>query len=209
MEARYTRPVIRLVAHPALHPVFEAAGYWLGYRVYRRARERAGDVVGEQQRWGVIAAAAVGGLVGSRALGLLEQAPRLHVTLAQAVMPGGGKTIVGGLLGGWLAVECVKWLQGIRTRTGDLFACRCVWGSRWAEWDACWRDWRTTRMGRRPGCRGAWTLAMGGAASDAGVRDSVSGFTGDSAAMDEQEAAPEWSGLSDVSGGVSGVAAAD
>jgi phosphatidylglycerol---prolipoprotein diacylglyceryl transferase len=34
----------------------------------------------------------------------------------------GGKTVVGGLLGGWLAVEVAKHLQGIRSRTGDLFA---------------------------------------------------------------------------------------
>jgi len=38
------------------------------------------------------------------------------------VMPGGGKTIVGGLLGGWLGVELVKRFCRIRTRTGDLFA---------------------------------------------------------------------------------------
>jgi phosphatidylglycerol:prolipoprotein diacylglycerol transferase len=34
----------------------------------------------------------------------------------------GGKTIVGGLLGGWLGVEAVKRLSGIDRRTGDLFA---------------------------------------------------------------------------------------
>jgi prolipoprotein diacylglyceryltransferase len=34
----------------------------------------------------------------------------------------GGKTIVGGLLGGWLGVEIVKKLSGIKRRTGDLFA---------------------------------------------------------------------------------------
>jgi prolipoprotein diacylglyceryltransferase len=34
----------------------------------------------------------------------------------------GGKTIVGGLLGGWLGVELVKRVSGIRRRTGDLFA---------------------------------------------------------------------------------------
>ena len=33
----------------------------------------------------------------------------------------GGKTIVGGLLGGWLAVESAKRVSGIRSRTGDLF----------------------------------------------------------------------------------------
>jgi prolipoprotein diacylglyceryltransferase len=33
----------------------------------------------------------------------------------------GGKTIVGGLLGGWLGVEISKRVTGIRRRTGDLF----------------------------------------------------------------------------------------
>lgn len=33
----------------------------------------------------------------------------------------GGKTIVGGLLGGTMAAEWIKWL-GIKRRTGDLFA---------------------------------------------------------------------------------------
>ncbi len=41
--------------------------------------------------------------------------------LALLVSPG-GKTIVGGLLGGWLGVEMVKRLSGIQRRTGDLFA---------------------------------------------------------------------------------------
>jgi prolipoprotein diacylglyceryltransferase len=34
----------------------------------------------------------------------------------------GGKTIVGGLLGGWIGVEIVKRFSGIHRRTGDLFA---------------------------------------------------------------------------------------
>ncbi|MES2392766.1 MAG: prolipoprotein diacylglyceryl transferase family protein, partial [Acidobacteriota bacterium] len=39
----------------------------------------------------------------------------------QLVQPG-GKTIVGGLLGGWMGVELVKALRGVKGRTGDLFA---------------------------------------------------------------------------------------
>jgi len=76
----------------------------------------------EQQRWTLIAAAAIGALFGSRILGLLEQAPRIHIGWAQMLEPNGGKTIVGGLLGGWFAVELAKRLQGITMRTGDVFA---------------------------------------------------------------------------------------
>lgn len=104
------------------HPLFEALGYALGFQAYKRARQRVGDVLEEEQRWTVIAAAAVGALLGSRLLGLLEQAPRLHIAWSQVFLPGGGKTIVGGLLGGWLAVEFIKKLRSITTRTGDLFA---------------------------------------------------------------------------------------
>jgi phosphatidylglycerol---prolipoprotein diacylglyceryl transferase len=90
--------------------------------MYQRQRRVAGDVIDDQQRLSVIAAAAVGALLGSRALGLLEQTPRVHITWMQAFLPGGGKTIVGGLLGGWLAVELVKKILRVRSRTGDLFA---------------------------------------------------------------------------------------
>jgi phosphatidylglycerol:prolipoprotein diacylglycerol transferase len=107
--------------HPGLPPLFETLAYVGGFLTYRAQRRHQGDFLSEEQRWIVIAAAAVGALAGSRALGLLEQAPRtgLHWSL---LMAPGGKTIVGGLLGGWLAVEIAKRAAGVRRRTGDLFA---------------------------------------------------------------------------------------
>jgi phosphatidylglycerol---prolipoprotein diacylglyceryl transferase len=110
------------VPHPELHPVFEGLGYAGGYGAYKLARSRAGDFLSDERRWLIIAATAVGALVGSRMLGLLEQAPRIGWQWSALLMPGGGKTIVGGLLGGWLAVEMAKLVLGIRSRTGDLFA---------------------------------------------------------------------------------------
>jgi phosphatidylglycerol---prolipoprotein diacylglyceryl transferase len=110
-----------LAPHPALHPVFETLAYACGYALYRRSRSRSGDFLDDDQRWLIIAAAAIGALLGSRILGLLEQAPRLHLTWQSLFLPG-GKTIVGGLLGGWIGVELVKRIRGIRSRTGDLFA---------------------------------------------------------------------------------------
>lgn len=112
---------MHLAPHPALHTLFEAMAYLAGYLLYRRARARTGDLLPEDERWGIIAAAAVGALVGSRILGVLEQAPEAGLHWQLFLLPG-GKTIVGGLLGGWLAVELTKRLRHITFRTGDLFA---------------------------------------------------------------------------------------
>ena len=101
--------------------MFEALGYVSGYLVYRWMRQRGGDALNDELRWSVIAAAAVGALVGARLLGLLEQAPKVGLHWSEMLQPG-GKTIVGGLLGGWIAVELMKRVAGVRSRTGDLFA---------------------------------------------------------------------------------------
>lgn len=105
----------------------ETLAYAAGYAVFRWQRGRQGDVVSEPQRWTVLAATSVGALVGSRLLGIAEQWPtavgawRTGRIWALLLSPG-GKTIVGGLLGGWLGVEVMKRLNGIGRRTGDLFA---------------------------------------------------------------------------------------
>lgn len=69
----------------------------------------------------MIAAASIGALAGSRLLELLGQAPQAHSVFSQLLMPGGGKTIVGGPRGGWLSVEITKKFAGIQARMGDLF----------------------------------------------------------------------------------------
>lgn len=112
--------VIR-VEYPELHPLFEFLGYLTGYLLYRRTRRHQGDSLPISTRWNLIAAAVIGGLIGARALGLAEESPSLLLHLHAWNTPG-GKTIVGGLLGGWLAVELVKRLLQIKTRTGDLLA---------------------------------------------------------------------------------------
>ena len=109
------------VAFPALHPVFESLAYAGGFALYRMRRAGQGDHLSAERRLAVIAAAVLGAVVGSRLLGLLEVVP-LHNLTWHMLWMAGGKTIVGGLLGGWAAVELVKKLAGIPSRTGDLFA---------------------------------------------------------------------------------------
>jgi phosphatidylglycerol---prolipoprotein diacylglyceryl transferase len=110
-----------MTSHPVLHAVFEILAYTVGYQVYRRSRQRSGDFLPDEQRWIIIAAAAIGAMLGSRILGLLEQIPFTQITWRTLLLPG-GKTIVGGLLGGWIAVELTKHVRHIQSRTGDLFA---------------------------------------------------------------------------------------
>jgi len=106
--------------HP--HFAFELLAYAVALAVYILLRWRLGDVVTDDVRWWVIAAAVMGAAVGSRLLGTLE-----HPAASWAAGES-GKTIVGGLAGGWVAVEWVKKYRGVRTATGDLLALPLVVG---------------------------------------------------------------------------------
>jgi phosphatidylglycerol:prolipoprotein diacylglycerol transferase len=87
------------------HPVFELGGYAIAVVVFLWLRRRYGDPIDRTPRWSVAAAAVIGGALGSRLLAWPD-----------------GKTIVGGLLGGLIAVELTKKRLGVTTATGDLFA---------------------------------------------------------------------------------------
>jgi phosphatidylglycerol---prolipoprotein diacylglyceryl transferase len=100
--------------HP--HAFFELLAYTLAFLLYSRLRQRHGDPISANMRWWVIAAAATGAALGSHLLGFLED-PRNHWHAALA-----GKTVVGGLVGGWVAVEWIKRHFAVHTSTGDLFA---------------------------------------------------------------------------------------
>ena len=109
-----------MVAHP--HLFFEALAYVCAFFVYRYLRARSGDPINLNHRWTVIAAAVPGAAVGSKLLYWLEDpAATLHCWKNPSYLMG-GKTIVGALIGGLLAVEITKRFQGITDSTGDLFA---------------------------------------------------------------------------------------
>lgn len=117
-------PVYIHVGSVKLHPhwVFETLAYAVAFRAYLSLRHRYGDKLDDLNRWWVIAAAAIGAVIGSKVLYWFED-PRL--TLQHYRDPAfllGGKTIVGALIGALVAVERLKKGLGITSRTGDLFA---------------------------------------------------------------------------------------
>ena len=103
--------------HP--HLFFETLSYFIGFRVYLALRRRAGDTVIVPYRWATLSCAAAGAALGARALAWLAN-PDATYDLQSVLL--GGKTIIGGLVGGLIAVELVKLAMGIRRSTGDLYA---------------------------------------------------------------------------------------
>ena len=116
-----TFPVLIPVGPWTVHPhlFFESLSYFVGFRAYLALRRRAGDTVIVPHRWATLSCAAVGAAVGARVLGWLA-APEAGYDLPSLFL--GGKTIVGGLIGGLIGVELVKIGMGIRRSTGDLYA---------------------------------------------------------------------------------------
>ena len=104
------------------HPVFELLGYSIGFQTYLWLRRRRGDPIGTETRWWIALVAALGGLLGSQLLAGLVTPAIVARYWRQPVVLFSGKTIVGGLIGGTIAVEWTKRALGVTTRTGDLFA---------------------------------------------------------------------------------------
>jgi prolipoprotein diacylglyceryltransferase len=103
--------------HP--HLLFESLSYFIGFRVYLALRRRAGDTVIVPMRWATLSCAAAGAALGARGLAWLANPAATWD--AQSVLLG-GKTIVGGLIGGLIGVELVKLGMGLKRSTGDLYA---------------------------------------------------------------------------------------
>ncbi|MBL7952161.1 MAG: prolipoprotein diacylglyceryl transferase [Flavobacteriales bacterium] len=114
--------------HQFLHLVFEVAAFALAFAYYQLVRVRQGDAIGDPQRMSIIIAAAVGAFLGSRILGALERPDLLEWNMGALFGALGNRTIVGGLLGGLMAVELTKRAMDVTTSSGDLFTYPLILG---------------------------------------------------------------------------------
>lgn len=108
------------IGWPHPHAVFEPLAYLFAGLVYRASR-RPDPVGGSLDRMTITVAAVLGAAVGSKLLFWLEAPLDTWTHRFDPVFLMGGKTIVGGLLGGWGAVEVCKRLLGVTVSTGDRF----------------------------------------------------------------------------------------
>ncbi len=109
-----------LRVHP--HLLMETVAYAAGARLYfaRLPRETPGGPDLESRLW-ILVGCVFGALLGSKLLAWAE-APLYYRSLPPGVLSAlGGKTIVGGLLGGWAGVEVAKRCTGVAASTGDAF----------------------------------------------------------------------------------------
>jgi phosphatidylglycerol---prolipoprotein diacylglyceryl transferase len=124
LHAAAVFPYYLIVWGNRIHPhfLFEILGYLVAFGAYFYLRHYFGDPVSNPVRWTVVAYAVAGAAIGAKLLYWLED-PKL--TLQHLHDPAfllGGKTIVGALIGGLVAVEVIKKQIGQRQSTGDLFA---------------------------------------------------------------------------------------
>jgi phosphatidylglycerol:prolipoprotein diacylglycerol transferase len=101
-----------------VHFACETLAYVVGYRYYSYLRKRQSDKINNNDRLLIFIAAAMGAFIGSHIIGILENPTLLKQFNLVYFM--GNKTIVGGFLGGLVAVELMKKYLGILVSSGDI-----------------------------------------------------------------------------------------
>lgn len=111
-----------------LHTVFESLGYLLGFGLFRLLRRRHDHPTDHPDGGWILVGAVLGAALGSKALDALQYASFMVDHWRDPTVLFGGKTIVGGLVGGWAGVELAKWRIGVTRSTGDLLVWPLILG---------------------------------------------------------------------------------
>ena len=104
-----------LQVHP--HLLFELLAYFIGFRLYLYTRRK--ERLSPKRAIWVVIGAIIGAAAGSKLLFLMEDPAKTIANWNNYSYLMGGKTIVGGLLGGLIGVEVTKKWIGHQESTGD------------------------------------------------------------------------------------------
>lgn len=111
-----------------IHLVFESLAYLLGFGLFRLLRRRHGHPTDHPDGGWILVGAVLGAALGSKALDALQYVSFVVDHWRDPAVLFGGKTIVGGLLGGWAGVELAKHRIGLTRSTGDLLVWPLILG---------------------------------------------------------------------------------
>jgi len=103
------------------YDVFVTLGFIVGMLVFFYQDRRSGG--NREQFANLFVAALIGGVIGAKLpIWIFNYKEILAAGSFNIVTLLSGKTILGGIVGGWIAVEIEKRRLGIKHRTGDMFA---------------------------------------------------------------------------------------
>ncbi len=102
------------------HPLFEAAGIFIGMRYYFYLKRKSGEKMSFNISAAVLIGATAGALIGSKLIGNLENPNSLFFEEFSLKRFWTNNTIVGGLAFGLIGVEWAKKIVGHKHSTGDL-----------------------------------------------------------------------------------------
>lgn len=108
-----------LPLHP--HPLFELLGWSAAWRLFLADRAARDPVADPMLRATLLTAGVVGGGVGAKSSVVAEDPLGVWAHLTDPAWLLQGRSIVGGLLGAWAAVELAKVALGVRVATGDAY----------------------------------------------------------------------------------------
>jgi phosphatidylglycerol---prolipoprotein diacylglyceryl transferase len=111
-----------------IHLFLEYLAFFVAYRYYSHLRKNRYDPISPGNRLSIILGAAVGALIGSRLIGLLENPAGLTANTNWLLQLYTVKTIMGGLFGGLLGVEITKGIIGEENSSGDLLTLPIIVG---------------------------------------------------------------------------------
>lgn len=116
-------PVMLRLGPVAIHPhfFFELLSYTIGGQLYVWWSRRRPSTIAPETRGWIMIAALFGALIGSKLVYWLSDPLLFATSLGSPDFIFGGKSIVGGILAGYIAIEITKRFLGIRESTGDSF----------------------------------------------------------------------------------------